>query len=290
MEVYGGLELDEATGTPSIWQGGEGGYHFDGDGWVAGNTEQQEPGCDAVEAEGSCWWTRFSVFWGSSPESGMDAAETPLVMRVAPNGSQVVFTGDDLGLPPEADFGEWIAVSDDGTVWTDYYRGTYGGSPWAGLAAYDGVTWTLVDGPAGSEGRPIKAVAPDGTVWLGHIDGSQLTLTSWDGEDWTEHRVVRVWPDQGEDVSIRFRPDGTVWLDALTFFDGARLRQLEMPASPSNQQPVLRRYAFAPDGSIWAIVIDGTTPEELDCPSWGECRGVTDGLYLITPEAMATAD
>ena len=77
----------------------------------------------------------------------------------------------------------------------------------------------------------------------------------------------------GADVAGGFRPDGSVWFDALTHLDGTSLRQIKISASPSSQLPAMGTYAFADGGSVWTIVLDGTTPEELDCPSRGDCRG-----------------
>ncbi len=88
-------------------------------------------------------------------------------------------------------------------------------------------------------------------------------------------------------------PEGAVCIDDDTFrfADGTRLRQFEIPASASHVDPGVRAYSFAPDGSIWIIVVGKRHPDEFGCelePLHSE--GFSDGLFLITSEAVTATE
>jgi hypothetical protein len=225
------------------------------------------------------------------------------LLRVAPDGSRRAFTQADLGLTSDAWFGNRVFVAADGTVWVDYGARGPDEKVWSGLAAYDGTDWRLVSFDVPVDGEPRWAVGPDDTIWMASLLDPEAGMRgrrraehgfwSWSDDGWTYHGSALLWWDAlGDDAdvhAIELGPDGRVWFDPLTFFDGTALRQILLPSSESNQQPILSRYGFDASGTSWLIVLDAVTPEELGCPERRECRGASDGLYAITPEALGTA-
>jgi hypothetical protein len=95
-------------------------------------------------------------------------------------------------------------------------------------------------------------------------------------------------------------PDGTTWLGSDILIDGSSDRQVKLPASSTNRKPEWS-VAHAPDGSIWLVTTDVHPRADDRCPrkrdldkrdlDGGEVNCVAaDGLYVITPEAVAATE
>jgi hypothetical protein len=93
---------------------------------------------------------------------------------------------------------------------------------------------------------------------------------------------------------LEIDPEGTLWVGPLTWFDGTAFQQIGLPASAGNAQPDLVSAVHAPDGSIWVVVADRDAMGDPPCPKRTDvpvlCEGETDGLYVITPEAVAATE
>ena len=72
------------------------------------------------------------------------------------------------------------------------------------------------------------------------------------------------------------------------------LREYSLPCTSTNRQPVEWDVARAPDGSLWVTVVDLDGESKPRCPKKSreerQCVGETDGLYVITPEAVVATE
>jgi hypothetical protein len=152
------------------------------------------------------------------------------------------------------------------------------------------------------------AASPDGRVWVSWavrgVRAQGRALTEFDGEEWTEIRPD-TWPQhrqgpvigQGKDnpeaAKMRVGPGGDLWVNSYVYeqmttrvvlvWDGEEwttLTSIELCdclefLRPFGLPDIVFDFDDAADGSIWAIV--GTE----DGPN---------GLYVITPEAVAAAE
>jgi hypothetical protein len=237
--------------------------------------------CEGLLSAEACWWYNDGAGF-----LRIDVADR----------SQRRFTHEDLGLEPEAGFGFRFARGDDGIVWTDSYDANRvaTGEPdaaFTGLASYDGERWTTVEVDDPVPGHAEKlAVAPDGTVWVvlrDLKDDGGLTVVKWDGETRDTYGPVE---GLGSNRDIHFASDGRIWFDAITFYDGDDLRQVEIPATLTSGDLRGGPHAFGPDGSVWVVLIDMRDPKSLGCEvDPPVCEGVA-ALYVITPEAVAAAE
>ena len=190
---------------------------------------------------------------------------------------------DERGIVPATAFGaskdqtvSRLVAAADGTGWASVSGpGGWDDAEFAGLARYDGSTWSFIpyvaatdpggaggDGPAIRGGHPkILTVAPDGTPWVGFVSGgSNLTVASWDGDRWRNHGSVRT-SSEGDDDQTRFRPDGSVlFLDGVAAFDGFELRSTGLASGT---------LVFDQRGNAWKVS--------------------GNGLYVMTPDAFAAA-
>jgi hypothetical protein len=142
-----------------------------------------------------------------------------------------------------------------------------------GLLRYDGEAWLHIpyepaDGAAlrAGTGRRV-AVDPDGIVWVGGIGPGGFSATVWDGESWATYGPADVGPEYDHTTTHFFR-DGTVLFnDGQVFFDGTKLRATHLPRGT---------LAYGPDGNAWMVA--------------NADDGMPDGLYVITPEAVAATE
>jgi len=205
-------------------------------------------------------WETFHL---SDSPFGEMAPAGYLPMAVGPDGSLWIAVGPhELGrfdglewqvfeTPYAADLADsatWasdIAVSPDDTLWAAL-QGTTGepdqespGLDPSAVASFDGTTWSLY---TSAEGLPagIRAItaAPDGTVWAMSF-----------GWSWAD--------DIGNEGSISgagvARFDGTTWT-----------RHTEADGLPSNSSEIVA----GPNGSIWAIDIEGGGISQFNGSSW----------------------
>jgi hypothetical protein len=232
-----------------------------GDGWVAYYDETWQPmeiRIDEMAADtmGGVWAVGGDVLFHldrnsteqiSIPEqlrdwNNYDAVtvdETGRVWMVSGDGDHgvVVYDGSGWqefttadGLPSH--ILSSIAIAPNGTVWISTEALDHGvpdpgedpNVPAAGVASFDGLTWTTyttADGLASNEGEIV--VASDGTVWVVHGD----TISRLDGDTWTVHGVSssRRWGAVGG-------LDGTLWLgtdNGIVHFDGSDTTRYAVP-------------------------------------------------------------
>lgn len=218
-------------------------------------------------------------------------------------GVERIFTRADVGIPVDRGFGSAFALDDEGTVWTAFVDGKDILGPMAqttGLASWDGSEWTIHGFETGVPGHPMHLLAgSDGSVWMlteGYSDDGRANwIGRWDGSTWstlgrTTVPKVRFSPSH----RINESPDGTVWFGPLAFWDGARMRQIELPMSYFGDRSRIESYSYAPDGSVWTIISQPSDepkdPRASSCgPKPHDCQS-DPGLYLITPEAAANAE
>ncbi len=150
------------------------------------------------------------------------------------------------GLPDDNAF--QVAVASDGTIWvaTDaLYTDPATASPdeAAGVASYDGTTWTtytLADGLLSNDG--IVAAGPDGTVWVVHGEVGQSGYARFDGTGWTAYPTDL--PVGGFRAVVD--SEGTLWStaeDGLVRFDGTTKTVYESPFALDEQAV----FSFADD-------------------------------------------
>jgi hypothetical protein len=191
----------------------------------------------------------------------------------------------------------WIAP--DETVWAAGQRaGTEGAVI---LSRWDGTTWSPVPELENSDLFDFEMDA-DGVVWIMHgtadpwdeLEASvgpagSVSLSRWENGVWSTHGPIHV-----RRPGLERSDDGTTWLGPLAWFDGAGLQQYELPSSDGNEQPELGMTARAPNGLIWLVVEDHGPSARPRCtrptPGPVSCQGETDGLYVITPEAVAATE
>ena len=119
---------------------------------------------------------------------------------------------------------------------------------------------------------------------------------SWDGSFWTSYGPAEgAAPPQGVSrTGLQSLPDGTFWFGTLAVIEGTSLRQVLVPASAGNRKPAAASVALAADGNYWVAVIDSDRRGPPRCPratlKGEQCQGTTDGLYVITPEAVAATE
>jgi hypothetical protein len=111
-----------------------------------------------------------------------------------------------------------------------------------GLLESAGVQWSLATELQAPMGAFELAVAPDGTVWIGHVDTG---VVSYDGESLIEHDVVAPW--------VEVTPDGTVWAHpvdrGLVSFDG--VAWVEEPDAGA-----VRALAVDDVGTLWVYAYE----------------------------------
>jgi hypothetical protein len=209
-----------------------------------------------------------------------------------------------------------VAPASDGTIWVSL---STPGSGRFQLAKFDGNTFDRVEtgGPAGPSRASLRlddsgqnvladiAEAPDGTLWVQRWQRHDdvLYLWSWDGIGWTEFgpietRAGRSWsevwagtdehPGAGPRTGIWFGSDGSFWLDGLVHFDGERSTALDAPLASDAETTVVSAVSVAPDGAIWVVMVGGYGSD--DCQTSITCGTSAEGLYVITPEAVAASE
>jgi len=216
-----------------------------------------------------------------------------LLLRIDADGQERVFTEEEIG--HTLDHRPLPVFDAEGTFWSIAHPLSDTDSVIDGLVAFDGDRWTTV--PLDEEIVAYALdldVAPDGSVWmlLQPRPEAGMIAKVWDGESWTTYGP---YADQVLfSGTIQFLPDGTTWLGSNILIDGSSDRQVTLPASPTNRKPEWS-VAHAPDGSIWVVTedvhrrADDRCPQPRDVIGDVRCR-VTDGLYVITPEAVAATE
>jgi len=142
------------------------------------------------------------------------------------------------------------------------------------LAHFDGDAWVVYSPTDGVPRLTDWEVHSDGSVWvladLVEVDGDDAvgTLSSFDGEVWTERSEAVEWFTIG--------PDGSVWAvapDGVASFDGEVWTHYDDILTGWNQYEGYKHSILdvAPDGRVWAL-------------------GDEHSLYVITPEAVAAGE
>ena len=217
------------------------------------------------------------------------------------------------GVESIRDLGYAASVSDivttpDGDVWVgiqDNWGGGFGGGA---LARFDGAEWTEIQPLAGTEDSDIRisdvhdlTVAPDGSLWvlawlvsdglspeirdLVERGGAPGALFRYDGQAWETYLGLDVLPgiDPAE-VSILQGPiavdrDGRVWAS------------LERITQDEPTQRTLDHHLVMFDGDSTTYLPQVTHVSDLSVDDAGSLWAATeDGLYVITPEAVAATE
>jgi hypothetical protein len=278
---------------------------FDGEGWAPAEERLALGGsgtADAVAGDG---------FWASA---AWDALE---VVRKSDGGVESehfdLYRTDPRFRLSDAGGGVLVADASDGTAWVSL--STPGASLFK-LAKFDGSTFERIDtsdpsGPSrgGLEGGRQNVLidlveAPDGTLWVSSWQRwlDVLHVWSWDGLSWTAYDPVETnagssWSDVwggaplsmgwGPMTGTWFEPDGSIWFDGLVHFDGEQFTALDAPLASADESTVVSTISVAPDGTIWIVMVGGYGQ---DCATSITCGSSAEGLYVITPEAVAATE
>lgn len=182
--------------------------HFDGTTWTAVTAPKDWLVVDNL-------WAGMAFSLDSAPDGTLWVGSDNGVLAF--NGvSWTHHTPANSGLPSPV--ARWVAVAPDGTVWvgTETFEGdeVRGAVAAAGVAAFDGSTWTTYTTTDGLAANASKvAVGPDGTVWAVADEG----ISRFDGEGWTSFSAV------GRSYGTTVGPDGTLWQPSslgIAGFDG----------------------------------------------------------------------
>ena len=160
-----------------------------------------------------------------------------------------------------------IAIAPRGTVWIASEALDHGvpdpgedpNVPAAGVASFDGATWTrytTADGLASNDGQIV--VGSDGTVWVVHTDA----ISRFDGDTWTVHEVASRRRHGAVGGS-----DGTLWLgtdNGIIHFDGTNATLYTVPGEMA--PAVASSFSLEPASSV---------AESVDAGPLGEVRWQT---------------
>jgi len=244
MEIRG-ISIDEmaADTTGGVWAvGGDGLIHFD-----RSSTEQISI-------------TEQFRDWNDYDAVTVDAAGRVWMVSRGGDRGVVVYDGDSWreftiadGVPSHIFSG--IAIAPDGTVWISTEALDHGvpdpgedpNVPAAGVASFDGQTWTTyttADGLASNDGKIV--VGSDGTVWVVHGDA----ISRLDGDTWTVHEVASS-RRSGAAVGL----DGTLWLgtdNGIAHFDGTNTTRYTVPGemAPANASSFSLEPTASAAGSV----------------------------------------
>jgi len=266
--------------------------------WTDNLVETDEPVTDVFRLEDGVWVKHDSGMDSRSrgaleilADGSVWVRDGRALRRLEANGS-TAFPYEDAGIALPAEqrwvFDNDMAAAPDGTLWLafDATEDAAGG-----LVRFDGRSWERVD-PLGSRYQSTAdavAVGDGGVVWAALTacrgqgcldDHAKLRhfLARYDGTTWTvldeDDGVARTNAPGGWKANLAVSPDGLLLtsLDkpgtgSVALFDAdgrvARLPRQRMGAFGATD------IAAAPDGSFWVL---------------------DDGLYLITPEAVAAAE
>jgi hypothetical protein len=248
-------------------------YRFDGESWhaveevpggIVGDIAMAADGTPWVGTVGSTHYPGGSLVYRAGDtwvDVTADAGLTSIgSLATGPGGVVAADTSLGLGVYRE---GEWrllkdgptsnrvtsIAVTPDGAAWFafgDQSVATTGG----GLSRYDGHAWGYELGDADVQ---TLAVAPDGSLWAGRMNG----LWRYDGQAWKEVRECENAVDCGV-WDIAFSVDGAVWV--ANGFSVSRYTDPALSVSTdgtgngqswTRYDKLVHSMVAAPDGSIW---------------------------------------
>lgn len=199
-----------------------------------------------------------------------------------------------------------VVASPSGVVWVHWASLTPGAVRFAregfsqmAVTEFDGDGWTLIreeawldedlrDSHIAKEALDAEeagccsvvvdvAATGDGTLWLQTVGHRYMEITvgelsRWDGDGWT---VAATTPGVGKRLiwwgldRLRTSPDGTVWLDDLTYLDGDTPMRYRVPSAPSAHKSEAIHMA---DGSIWFSL------------NLSDNKRPASGLYVIRPD------
>lgn len=229
------------------------------------------------------------------------------MLQYGPNGDKQ-HRPAEMGLTGQS--GIAFDVDDDGTVVAA--MGAVGRDDFQ-ASVFDGVSWTRIapageapPGPSQGNARQTSiAFGPDGSVWAAGWDRAddRLRVTRWDGTRWTSLAPTtttagphwRPWSNYSDpQPRIHFNPDGSVWFDGLTLLEGDDLRSVPMPDNSARKLRIAK-VSHAPNGVLWQLIFD--EDPDIQCPKWvrkgkgkTECPTIPEGVYAITPEAVAAIE
>jgi hypothetical protein len=160
--------------------------------------------------------------WSGDPWSASITVGTDGVLWAAKSGSGLIaFDGADF-VPPMGFLDDIYQVTAglDGTIWvaTD----TEGSDPAeaAGVAAFDGTSWTIYTTADGLlSNHAVIATGSDGTVWAVHSDDPPFGYSRFDGVGWSAWEFDLPVGDRQAAVAA----DGTLWTkdnQLVISFDG----------------------------------------------------------------------
>ena len=317
--VYGEADGLPAAGVERIVVATDGTVWAIGWGWIAYYDETWQlieinagelPGELTADSTGGVWAVGGEVLFYLDRNSaeqisipagdwngydGVAVDEAGRVWMVSGDGDHgvVVYDGESWreftiadGLPSHILSG--IAVAPDGTVWISTEARDQGvldpgedpNVPAAGVASFDGETWTIyttADGLASNDGEIV--IASDGTVWVVHPDPVSPWLVSAvsrrDADTWTVFDVTGS-RRSGAVAGL----DGTLWLgtdNGIVHFDGTDTTRYTVPAEMA--PPAAPSFSLEPTASAAGLVDAGAFGEirwQAYTPPVG--RAIGDGV------------
>ena len=318
IDIGSSYWFDMAVDADGMVWAREGADHEDG--WLATNDGAtvawrprewavDEPhDVEAVETgpDGSIWVTR-----------AVKDGPGPWVARHDDSGWTIVPPSDDPELQGRYfAHGPYMDVGPDGTVWlangnhhVERSRGPHG------VLRFDGSAW-VVDSPLPERtdlhAGPL-AVGPEGTAWV-YLGSSEETLPAgadrfllarWSGGAWTTYGetdgVLKLVSGQRHEARLAVDQAGTLW---IAFENGSGVDLHAAPATAGLQAPTPAEGpcpgVLSFDGTAWRQYLRGRCVNHVavaaDGSIWASAATIPDqagmdihGLYVITPEAAATA-
>ena len=161
--------------------------------------------------------------WSSSLAVGTDG----VVWAATSDRGLIAFDGNDFtlctsadGLP--SDTVVQVTTGVDGTIWvaTDAPDDDPAPDAAAGVASFDGTTWTIYTMADGLlSNNAVIATGPDGTVWAVHSEDPPFGYSRFDGTGWTANQFGLPVGDRQAGPNA----DGTLWTrdnEVIISFDG----------------------------------------------------------------------
>ena len=253
IETDTGPEYGPSEGDPYL-------LSYDGDEWASRLPTYLLDGPIEIISDGTLWavWLTDSADYDSGVLGYLGA-----------DGWTAVGEWPYLGSSPY--------VSDEGEVWA------FGGAQMMDLAVHHFIDGAWRDDGPSSHGP--ADVGSDGTVWAIGSDGG--VLLRFDGTDWTTFAGpsgAAVENESHDDLwgpswsDVRVAPDGSIW--------AAAMRGWNSREEPICSQGLAGVVHF--DGVTWSRHLSDLCVDGMDIAADGSLWVLADdGLYVITPEAMA---
>ncbi|MBN1592637.1 MAG: hypothetical protein JW941_05250 [Candidatus Coatesbacteria bacterium] len=302
----------EVAPDGKVWIGTEGGLRvYDGTDWVI--YSEADSGFPlhvrdiAFAPDGKTWFATYSgvasfdgTDWELFDFSNTSVIMNPYIEAVAAAADGTIYAGFPNGvlIYDGTDWALWdtensdipsniinaLDIAPDGSLWI--------GTP-AGSAALKTGAWTTYSHSKYPElNGQVQSIAEDGSgvLWLGCLGGG---LVAKDGDTLTAYNLSNSSILSNMVESIAIATDGSLWLgtgDGISHFDGSDFVNYSVGLGNFPAAGSVVDMKFAPNGTLWAIVQDMTSPASNICYFSGGQWQVLQLMTLARFTSLAISD